>query len=134
MGFFHGFQASVPGRGCPGQCSVNLGNIGCNKGHWFLSSGRTWAQVHAGDVGHVREPGNLEMQAASVECFELGECCSIVAECFHRALVTLLVCLASCSKCNVVNEIAEIEQRLPFRLTWEHVRGHQDNKKNCCEN
>jgi hypothetical protein len=30
---------------------------------------------------------------------------------------------------DVVNEIVEITQRLPFPLTWEHVKGHQDDKK-----
>ena len=34
-----------------------------------------------------------------------------------------------CSEYDVVNEIIEIERRLPFRFTWEHVRGHQDDKK-----
>ena len=36
---------------------------------------------------------------------------------------------ALCSEYDVVNEIIEIERRLPFRLTWERVRGHQDDKK-----
>ena len=34
-----------------------------------------------------------------------------------------------CSECDMVNKIAEMERRLPFRLTRERVRGHQDAKK-----
>jgi hypothetical protein len=30
---------------------------------------------------------------------------------------------------DVVNEIVEITRRLPFPLTWEHVKGHQDDRK-----
>ena len=29
----------------------------------------------------------------------------------------------------MVNKIIEIEHQLSFRLTWEHVHGHQDDKK-----
>jgi hypothetical protein len=36
---------------------------------------------------------------------------------------------ALCSKFDVVNEIVELERRLPFRLKWEHVKGHQDDRK-----
>jgi hypothetical protein len=30
---------------------------------------------------------------------------------------------------NVVNEIIEITCRLPIPLIWEHVKGHQDDRK-----
>ena len=45
------------------------------------------------------------------------------------ATTTAFAGAALCSEYDVVNEIIEIERRLPFRLTWEHVRGHQDDKK-----
>jgi hypothetical protein len=45
------------------------------------------------------------------------------------ATTTVFAGAALCSEYDVVNEIVEIERRLPFRLTWEHVRGHQDEKK-----
>ena len=34
-----------------------------------------------------------------------------------------------CSEYDVANKIIEIEHQLPFRLTWEHVRGHQDDSR-----
>jgi hypothetical protein len=37
------------------------------------------------------------------------------------------------AKCNAANKIIETERRLPFRLKWEHVKGHQDDKKKWCE-
>jgi hypothetical protein len=45
------------------------------------------------------------------------------------ATITAFAGAALCSEYDVVNEIVEIERRLPFRLAWEHVRGHQDAKK-----
>jgi hypothetical protein len=36
---------------------------------------------------------------------------------------------ALCSEYDIVNEINELERRLPVRLQWEHVKGHQDEKK-----
>jgi hypothetical protein len=45
------------------------------------------------------------------------------------ATTTVFSGAALCSEYNVVNEIVDIERRLQFRLTWEHVRGHQDDKK-----
>jgi hypothetical protein len=37
------------------------------------------------------------------------------------------------AKCNLVHEIVEIAQRLPFPLVWEHVKGHQDDVHQWCE-
>jgi hypothetical protein len=35
-----------------------------------------------------------------------------------------------CSEYDTVHKIVELEcQLLPFRLHWEHIRGHQDDKK-----
>ena len=34
-----------------------------------------------------------------------------------------------CAGYDVVNGIIEIERRLSSRLTWEHVRGHQDDER-----
>jgi hypothetical protein len=34
-----------------------------------------------------------------------------------------------CSEYDIVNEITELERQLPFRLKWEHIKGHQDEKK-----
>jgi hypothetical protein len=36
---------------------------------------------------------------------------------------------ALCAEYDVVHATVEIEGRLPFRLKWEHVKGHQDDKK-----
>jgi hypothetical protein len=36
---------------------------------------------------------------------------------------------ALCSEYDIVNETTELERRLPVRLQWEHVKGHQDEKK-----
>jgi hypothetical protein len=36
---------------------------------------------------------------------------------------------ALCSGYDIVNAITELERRLPVRLKWEHVKGHQDKKK-----
>ena len=43
--------------------------------------------------------------------------------------ITAFAGAALCSEYKVANEILEIERRLPFKLTWEHVRSHQDDKK-----
>jgi hypothetical protein len=45
------------------------------------------------------------------------------------ATITAFAGAALCSEYDVVHEIVEIERRLPFRLQWEHVLGHQDQKK-----
>jgi hypothetical protein len=45
------------------------------------------------------------------------------------ATTTAFAGAALCSEYDVVYEIVEIERRLPFRLQWEHVLGHQDQKK-----
>ena len=49
------------------------------------------------------------------------------------ATTTAFAGAALLSEYDVVNEIIEIERQLPFRLTWEHVRDHQDDKKKWCE-
>jgi hypothetical protein len=36
---------------------------------------------------------------------------------------------ALCSEYDVLFEIVEIARRLPVKLTWEHVKGHQDDQK-----
>jgi hypothetical protein len=49
------------------------------------------------------------------------------------ATTTAFTGASLCAECDVVNKITEIERRLPFRLKWEHVRGHQDDEKKWCE-
>jgi hypothetical protein len=44
-------------------------------------------------------------------------------------ITTAFAGAALCSEYDVVHEIVEIERRLLFRLQWEHVLGHQDQKK-----
>jgi hypothetical protein len=42
---------------------------------------------------------------------------------------TVFAGAALCSDYDVVNELVISTKRLPIRLTWEHVKGHQDNRK-----
>jgi hypothetical protein len=37
--------------------------------------------------------------------------------------------MSLCSEYDMIHEIIKIEWRLPFRLHWEHVKGHQDDRK-----
>jgi hypothetical protein len=41
---------------------------------------------------------------------------------------TVFADVTLCSEYDIVNEITELERRLPVRLQWEHVKGHQDEK------
>ena len=48
-------------------------------------------ELCASNVCNIRRPGDLEIQAASVECFKLGYGCALIAEDFHYIGVTMSV-------------------------------------------